>query len=86
MILKVIHAEYKGAYSLLLTFNSGETLMVDLKDTIFNDHRIIFKPLQDVEYFKKFSISLNTIVWENEADYAPEFLLELGQKQIENVA
>jgi hypothetical protein len=86
MILKVINAEYKGSYLLLITFNNGETLMVDLKKTIIDDHRKIFIPLQDINYFKNFKISLNTIVWENEADFAPEFLLELGKKQAERVA
>jgi hypothetical protein len=86
MILKVTHAEYKGGYTVFLTFNSGEALLVDLKNTIMNDHRKIFKPLQDINYFKNFEVSLNTIVWENEADFAPEFLLELGQKQSERVA
>jgi hypothetical protein len=86
MILKVINAVYKGGYLVLLTFNNGETLLVDLQNTILSDHRKIFEPLHDINYFKNFAISLNTIVWENEADFAPEFLLELGQKQVERVA
>jgi hypothetical protein len=86
MILKVTNAEYKGGYAVLLTFNSGEVLLVDLKNTIMNDQRKIFKLLQDIHYFQNFKIGLNTIVWENEADFAPEFLLELGQKQSERVA
>jgi hypothetical protein len=86
MILKVTNAEYKGGYLVLLTFNNGVTLMVDLKNTIMDDHRKIFEPLHDINYFKNFEIRLNTIVWENEADFAPEFLLELGQKQAERVA
>jgi hypothetical protein len=86
MILKVTNAEYKGGFEVLLSFNTGETLLVDLKKTIMNEHRKIFKPLQDPDYFKSFHISLNSIVWENEADFAPEFLLELGQQQAERVA
>ena len=27
------------------------------------------------------NFKLNTICWENEADFAPEFLYELGQRQ-----
>ncbi|NEW82462.1 MAG: DUF2442 domain-containing protein [Mariniphaga sp.] len=37
--------------------------------------------LRDIEYFKNFEIRLNTITWDNEVDFAPEFLLELGSKQ-----
>jgi len=86
MILKVIHAEYREGYTVLLTFNNAETFLVDLKGFIMNDHRKIFEPLKDTDYFKNFEVRLNTIVWENEADFAPEFLLELGRKQAERVA
>jgi len=33
------------------------------------------------DYFKDFSLQLNTICWKNEAGLAPEFLLELGKQQ-----
>jgi hypothetical protein len=46
-----------------------------------NEKRKIFKPLLDKEYFKSFSIRLNTICWKNEADFAPEFLYEPGKGQ-----
>lgn len=39
------------------------------------------QPLREINYFKSFKISLNTITWDNEADFAPEFLLELGKLQ-----
>ena len=32
-------------------------------------------------YIKTFIIKYNTIEWSNGADFAPEFLLELGIKQ-----
>ena len=86
MILKVTNAVYKGGYKVFLTFNNGDEILVDLKNTILNDHRKIFRPLLDVNYFQNFEIKLNTIIWANEADFAPEFLLELGQKQAERVA
>ncbi len=78
MLLNVIHAEYKGGYKIYLSFNNGQSFLVDLKDTIFNDSRKIFDSLRDISYFRKFEVRLNTITWENEADFAPEFLLELG--------
>jgi len=81
MILNVIYAEYKEGYKVFLTFNNGESVITDLKDTLLNDSRKIFIPLRDYDYFKNFKIRLNTITWENEADFAPEFLLELGKQQ-----
>ena len=37
----------------------------------------VFKPLQDINYFKNFKIENNTLSWENGADLAPESLYEL---------
>ena len=81
MILNVTHAEYTVGYKVFLSFNNGESVLVDLEETVFSDTRQIFKPLREVEYFKSFKIGLNTITWDNEADFAPEFLLEIGKQQ-----
>lgn len=81
MILNVTNAEYKVGYKVFLTFDNGESVLTDLEDTLLNDSRKIFIPLRDYDYFKNFKIRLNTITWENEADFAPEFLLELGKQQ-----
>ncbi len=81
MILDVINAEYKTGYKIFLTFNNGESVLTDLEETLLNDSRRIFLPLRDVKYFSNFEIRLNTICWNNEADFAPEFLLELGRQQ-----
>ncbi len=81
MILNVKDAKYINGYKVFLVFNNGESVLTDLEDTIFSDTRRIFIPLRDVEYFKSFKIYLNTITWDNEADFAPEFLLELGKQQ-----
>jgi hypothetical protein len=83
MLLNVVKAEYKEQYKIHLDFSNGEVALVDLKDVIFMDHRKIFEPLKNLEYFKKFNIVLNTIAWENKLDLAPEFLLDLGKKQQE---
>jgi len=81
MILNVKSAEHKGGYKVFVTFNNGESVLTDLEDTIKKDSRKIFIPLRDIEYFTTFKVRLNTITWDNEADFAPEFLLELGKKQ-----
>jgi hypothetical protein len=81
MILNVTYADYKVHYKVFLTFNNGESILADLEDIIFNDSRKIFIPLRDIDYSKSFKLRLNTITWDNEADFAPEFLLELGKQQ-----
>jgi hypothetical protein len=81
MILNVTVAEYIEKYIINLTFSNGDSILTDLEETIFSDTRKIFFPLRSIEYFKSFKIRLNTITWDNEADFAPEFLLELGKRQ-----
>jgi hypothetical protein len=81
MIINVVSAEYKEGFKIFLEFNNNESVMVDLQPIIYSDHRKIFEPLRVVEYFKTFKIKFNTITWDNEADFAPEFLLELGKAQ-----
>lgn len=80
-LLEVIAAEYVEDYKIFLKFNDGFEAVVDLKDTIFHDKRKIFLPLRDKDYFKDFSLKLNTICWKNEADFAPEFLRSLQPVQ-----
>ena len=81
MILNVTYAEYKVGYKVFLTFSNGESVITDLEDTVLNDSRKIFIPLRNLDYFKNFKVRLNTITWDNEADFAPEYLLELGKQQ-----
>ena len=81
MILNVTNAEYKDGYKVFLTFNNGQSILTDLEKVIFADTRKIFLPLRYVSYFSSFTLKYNTIVWDNEADFAPEFLLELGMQQ-----
>lgn len=76
MFLEVTHAEYLEGYKLLLTFNNGEIKVVDLSSSLDGE---VFAPLKNIEYFKRFSIKFNTVEWENGADFAPEYLYELGK-------
>jgi hypothetical protein len=74
-ILWVTNAEYAQEYQLLLTFSDNATKLVDLKNHL---HGEVFEPLKDAEKFKQFKLSDWTVEWENGADYAPEFLYEIG--------
>ncbi len=80
MFLEVINAKYIKNYELLLSFNNNEQKIVDLKDKLDGD---IFQPLKDIEFFKKFKINFNTVEWENGADFAPEFLYQIGLKNVD---
>jgi len=76
MFLEVTRADYLDGYRLRLYFNNGEVLVVDLYASLVGE---VFAPLKDIEYFKHFTIKFNTIEWENGADFAPEYLYELGK-------
>lgn len=75
MFIEVTKAEYLEDYRLLLSFNNGERRMVDLSNSLKGS---VYTPLKDIGYFKNFSIKFNTIEWENGADFAPEYLYEIG--------
>jgi hypothetical protein len=51
--------------------------MIDLEKELVGK---VFEPLKDKNYFKTFTIKFNTIEWDNGADFAPEYLYEIGQK------
>jgi hypothetical protein len=75
MILHVKEAKYLHDYVLWLRFNDGAEGMVDLKGELYGE---VFKPLLDIERFKSFKVDpdLETIVWDNGSDLAPEFLYD----------
>jgi hypothetical protein len=75
MILHVKEAKYLHDYMIWLRFNDGAEGVVDLKDELYGE---VFEPLNNVERFKSFKVDpdLETIVWDNGADLAPEFLYE----------
>ena len=75
----VRNAKYDGDYRLILTFEDDSTRLADLKDEL---HGEVFLPLRDVNYFKtaKVNPDLDTVVWDNGADFSPDFLYEIGQE------
>jgi len=74
-MIKVINAEYKSDYILILTFNTGEVKLFDFS-TVYNDG--ICRKLQDIEYFRNFKLDPFSIDWNDEIGFAPEFLYENG--------
>lgn len=76
MFLEIQNAKYLEGYKLQLYFNTGETKTVDLKDKLEGK---VFEPLYDINVFKQFYIKFNTIEWSNGADFAPEYLYQIGK-------
>jgi hypothetical protein len=78
MFLEIMQASYINDYKILLKFNDGAEMTVDLENELNGS---VFTPLKDKSKFRKFSIVFNTIEWENGADFAPEYLYELASSQ-----
>jgi len=79
-LILVTAAHYLYDYTLELTFSDGLKAEIDFAGWI--NKYPFFKPLEDVDYFKNFSLDGWTVVWENGADIAPETLHEIAlQKQ-----
>jgi hypothetical protein len=82
MLLQVQKVRYLGAYRLRVFFNNQIVKDVNLQDELDGE---IFEPLQDLETFRQVAVNpdTNTIEWLNGADFAPEFLFEIGQIVVE---
>lgn len=73
----VTSVEYVSGYKLRLGFNDGSVRVADLARHLDGE---IFEPLKDPRLFRtaKLNPDLDTVVWDNGADMAPEFLYEIG--------
>lgn len=78
MLHDVISAKYMNDYRIELTFDDGQSGMVDFLPIIQRGG--IFKDLANIEFFKKFTVNeeLGTLVWGDEIDIAPETLYSLA--------
>jgi hypothetical protein len=75
MFLYVKEAKYQRDYIIWLRFNNGAQGEIDLASELDGE---VFGPLRDVQKFCAFHVDpeLETVVWQNGADFAPEFLYE----------
>ena len=75
MLPKLREAKYQGDYRIWLKFADGVEGEIDLKHELWGE---VFEPLKDKARFAEFALSkeLETIVWPNGADFAPEFLYQ----------
>ena len=67
----VIRAEYRGGYSIELTFSDGLRKTVEFEKWLGG---AVFEPLKDAAYFSRFFLDGGTVSWPNGADIAPETL------------
>jgi hypothetical protein len=84
MFLHVESASYLQDYTLIVRFNNGEVVEVDLANKLDGE---VFEPLKNTEAFQSFRISKEsgTLEWPNGADFAPEFLHEIGKVVVKHV-
>lgn len=78
MYFSVKSVEPKTDYKLLITFETGEKKMFDMKPYLGTG---VFKKLRDKDIFNTVRVSFNTIVWDDNIDFDPEALYEGGTTQ-----
>ncbi len=83
-LVNVRKAKYEKDYQIFLSFDDGLSGIVDLKKFLFNKKDSVFKRLQDVSQFRKFSIKFHTLAWGEDLDLAPEYLHDLLLEQQKN--
>ena len=76
----VTDVKYLNSYKLKIRFEDNEVKIIDLEPYLDGP---VFKPLKDIDFFKKVELNkdIDTIFWPNDADFAPEFLYQIGQNE-----
>lgn len=84
MFLHITNVTYLEDYRLQLQFNDGAIKEVDLQNELYGE---VFEPLKNLDFFRQVSLNpeSHTIEWPNGADFAPEFLHEIG-KEVRKIA
>ena len=78
---KVINAQAENDFSLILEFNDGSVKRFDAKPYL--DYEV-FKPLKDLNYFKRIKIAFGTVQWTDKQDISPETLYLEGEEITKN--
>ena len=83
-MLHVERVRHVRDYVLCVAFDNGVTKEVDLRAELYGE---VFEPLRDASIFGQVRVNpeTGTIEWPNGADFAPEFLFEVGTP-VEQVA
>ena len=79
MFTEVVQANYVDGYRIAVLFNDGVKKIVDFTN-LLKRNMPVFKPLENIDLFKKFTVP-DTLEWDNgNIDIAPEYLYENGVK------
>jgi len=73
MLVHVVNAKYVDGYRIEVTFNDGRKGIADFRDALIGP---VFEKLKDESEFRRFEVDkeLDTLVWANGADLAPEYI------------
>lgn len=79
-MLHIKSVKYIADFKIWVAFDDGAEGQVDLNGQLVGP---VFDPLKDKSFFSRVSVDpeLETIVWPNGADLAPEFLKQLHDNQ-----
>lgn len=82
MFLHIREVTYLDSYRLRLVFNDDVVKEVDLQDELYGT---VFTPLKDLHLFRQVFVNPDTLTieWPNGADFAPEFLYEIGHEMVD---
>jgi hypothetical protein len=80
VFLHITEAGYTKSYEVEVAFNNGRRGVADLSEALTGP---VFEPLRNLRLFAQLRVDeeLETIVWPNGADLAPEYLYFLAFRQ-----
>mgnify|MGYP000356758945 CR=1 FL=1 len=70
----VTDAKHLGDYRLWVRFSDKSEGEIDLTDLVTSDKRPIVAALRDKAKFAAMKVDMDTVVWDNGFDLAPEYL------------
>ena len=70
---RVVRVEASDDYHLHITFTNGERRVFDARPLLGLP---AFKPLNNIEFFRRVKTGFGTIVWPQDIDYCPNALYE----------
>lgn len=75
-MLHIKSVEHIAGHKLWVSFDDGESGLVDLAGSLQGP---VFEALKDVDFFSRVAVDpeLETLVWPNGADFAPEYIKTL---------
>ncbi len=79
-MLEIINAKYLHDKVIEVEFNNGEVHKIDFSDKLANEHREIFRSLNNPIIFANFTVDY-TLSWlGGQIDIAPEYIYFLAHK------